>query len=67
MKLRAATHGRPMEAEVRTILTDVVTADDNERPNLAEAIRERFGAIGGVELEIPTRREMPRAADLLSS
>nr|WP_220093453.1 hypothetical protein [Flexivirga caeni] len=56
-----------MEAEVRTILTDVVTADDNERPNLAEAIRERFGAIGGVELEIPTRREMPRAADLLSS
>lgn len=63
LKVRAARHGRSMEAEVRAILTDAVTADD-ERPNLAEAIRERFGSIGGVGLDIPPRRDMPRAAGL---
>ena len=64
LKVRAARHGRSMEAEVRAILTDAVTADDDERPNLAQAIRERFGSIGGVELDIPPRRDMPRAADV---
>ena len=63
LKVRAARHGRSMEAEVRAILTDAVTADD-QRPNLAQAIRQRFGSIGGVELDIPPRRDMPRAADL---
>ena len=45
-----------MEAEVRAILTDAVARKEDEQPNLAEAIRERFAAIGGVELEIPLRR-----------
>lgn len=66
LKVRAARHGRSMEAEVRAILIDAVTSDDDERPNLAQAIRDRFGSIGGVELEIPPRREMPRAAELLT-
>jgi len=64
LKVRAARHGRSMEAEVRAILTDAVAAKEDERPNLAEAIRERFAAIGGVELEIPLRQDMLRAADL---
>jgi plasmid stability protein len=64
LKVRAARNGRSMEAEVRAILTDTVTAADDERPNLAQAIRERFAAIGGVELEIPPRSATPRAADL---
>ncbi len=64
LKVRAARHGRSMEAEVRAILTDAVTADADDRLNLAEAIRERFGSIGGAELDIPRRRDMPRAADL---
>lgn len=64
LKVRAARHGRSMEAEVRAILTDAVTADDDERPNLAQTIRERFGSLGGVELDIPPRQDMPRAADL---
>lgn len=64
LKVRAARHGRSMEAEVRAILTEAVAADDDERPNLAQAMRERFGSIGGVDLDIPVRREMPRAADL---
>ena len=64
LKVRAAHHGRSMEAEVRAILTDAVTAREDERLNLAQVIRERFAAIGGVEIEIPPRQDMPRAADL---
>ncbi len=64
LKVRAARHGRSMEAEVRAILTDAVTVGADECLNLAEAIRERFSFIGDVELDIPRRRDMPRAADL---
>jgi plasmid stability protein len=59
--------GRSMEAEVRAILMDAVTFDDDERPNLAQVIRERFGSIGGAELDIPPRQDMPRAAELPTS
>ncbi|MFP5020331.1 FitA-like ribbon-helix-helix domain-containing protein [Pseudonocardia phyllosphaerae] len=64
LKVRAARHGRSMEAEVRAILTDAVTAPEDEQPNLAQAIRERFAAIGGADLQPPRRSDMPRAADL---
>lgn len=64
LRVRAARHGRSMEAEVRAILADVVDDVANKRPNLAQAIREYFSAISGVELEIPPRSEMPRAAAL---
>lgn len=64
LKVRAAQHGRSMEAEVRAILTAAVAEAGHERVNLAQAIRERFGTIRGVELEIPRRSELPRAADL---
>lgn len=64
LKVRAARHGRSMEAEVRAILTDAVVPEAADRLNLAQAIRERFAAIGGIDLEIPPRQDMPRAADL---
>lgn len=64
LKVRAARHGRSMEAEVRAILTDAVATREDEQLNLAQAIRERFAAIGGVELEIPPRQDRPRAAGL---
>lgn len=64
LKVRAAKHGRSMEAEVRAILTDAVASRDDDRPNLAQAIRDRFGSVGGAELDLPTRRDMPRAAEL---
>lgn len=64
LKVRAARHGRSMEAEVRAILSEAVAAGEEEPPNLAQAIRERFAVVGGVDLEIPLRREMPRAAEL---
>jgi plasmid stability protein len=64
LKVRAARHGRSMEAEVRAILTDAVTAAENEQFNLAQAVRERFAAIGGIDLDVPPRQDTPRAAHL---
>jgi antitoxin FitA len=52
LRVRAARHGRSMEAELRAILSDAVEADrDRPEPNLAEAIRWRFAPLGGVDLE----------------
>lgn len=64
LKVRAARHGRSMEAEVRAILTESLTGGQDERPNLGQVIRQRFAEVGGVELDLPARRDMPRAADL---
>lgn len=64
LRIRAAHHGRSMEAEARTILKEALT---EKRPvtgaDLANAIRRRFAPLGGVELELPPRqggREPPR-------
>jgi plasmid stability protein len=51
LRLRAATHGRSMEAELRAILIAAIYGDRTEEPNLAHAIRRRFAPLGGVELE----------------
>ena len=64
LKVRAARHGRSMEAEVRAILTDAVTSNPGDFLNLAQAIRERFAGSDGLELEVPDRRDLPRAAEL---
>jgi plasmid stability protein len=54
LRVRAARHGRSMEAEVRSILSAAVVVDrDQPEPNLAEAIRRRFAPLGGVDLELP--------------
>ena len=62
LQVRAAQHGRSMEAEVRAILAEAVRepADD---AGLFTALLDRFGTLGGVELELPDRRETARAAD----
>lgn len=64
LRIRAAHHGRSMEAEARAILKEVLT---EKRPvtgaDLVAAIRRRFAPLGGVELELPPRepgREPPR-------
>lgn len=62
LRVRAARHGRSMEAEVRAILADAVREPD-EGPNLAQAIMSRFGELGGIELEIPPRTGAARAAE----
>ena len=62
LRVRAARHGRSMEAEVRAILTDAV-AEPGEAPGLFQAIMDRFGEQGGVELDLPPRAIRPRAAE----
>jgi len=63
LRIRAARHGRSMEAEMRAILTDAVS-EREEAGGLFQALADRFGALGGVDLDIPPRATRPRAADL---
>jgi plasmid stability protein len=63
LRIRAAHHGRSMEAEARAILREALA---NPQPasgaELVVAIRRRFAPLGGVELELPPRapaREPP--------
>jgi len=63
IRVRAARHGRSMEEEMRVILTDAVR-DPQEDRGLFQTLLDRFGALGGAELDIPARSSRPRAADL---
>ncbi|MDN5796049.1 MAG: Arc family DNA-binding protein [Intrasporangium sp.] len=63
LRIRAAQHGRSMEAEIRAILTEAVSPSTDPR-GLAQMLLARFGELGGVDLELPSRTEAPRAADL---
>lgn len=63
LRLRAARHGRSMEAEVRAILVDAVGAPD-ESDGLFQSLLDRFGEVGGVELDLPRRTAPVRAPDL---
>lgn len=62
LQVRAARHGRSMEAEVRAILTEAVS-EPEESAGLFTTLLERFGALGGVDLDVPGRHERARAAD----
>ena len=62
LRVRAATHGRSMEAEIRAILTEAVSEPDHDA-GLAQTLLTRFGALGGVDLDLPTRSQVPRAPD----
>jgi plasmid stability protein len=61
LRVRAAQHGRSMEAEVRAILQEQLPAAQ-PATGLGSRIHARFAAVGGVELELPSRDEPPRAA-----
>ena len=62
LRIRAAEHGRSMEAEIRAILEEAVR-DSGQSAGLLMTLMERFGEIGGVDLELPSRSTLPRAAD----
>ena len=50
LRVRAARHGRSMEAELRHILKEALGGEKRRaEPNLAEAIRRRFVALGGAD------------------
>lgn len=59
LQVRAAKHGRSMEAEVRAILREAVSIDaavETEDPLFA-ALRDFRRLTGGVELDIPPRSD----------
>jgi antitoxin FitA len=62
LQSRAARHGRSMEAEAREILTEAVR-EPADSAGLFTALLDRFGMLGGIELELPDRTEPARAAD----
>jgi len=64
LRIRAAHHGRSMEEEAREILRSTLTAGEPATRNLAESIRRRFAALGGVELKLPKRDSLRTPADL---
>jgi plasmid stability protein len=58
LRVRAAQHGRSMEAEARRILQTALNAGGTPLArNLYDRIHERFARLGGVELELPPRFE----------
>jgi antitoxin FitA len=62
LQSRAARHGRSMEAEARAILTEAVQ-EPADSAGLFTALLDRFGKLGGIDLELPDRAEPARAAD----
>jgi antitoxin FitA len=65
LQSRAARHGRSMEAEAREILTDALR-EPADSAGLFTALMDRFGMLGGIDLELPDRAEPARGADLAS-
>ena len=57
LRVRAAQHGRSMEAEARSILQETLKEPERAPPrNLYERIRSRFELLGGPDdLQIPPR------------
>lgn len=63
LRIRASRHGRSMEEEAREILRAALSGRRAPARNLAESIRRRLAAVGGVELpRLPRElvREPPR-------
>jgi len=55
LRVQAAHHGRSMEEEAREILRSALSVSAPGKKNLAEAIHQRFAALGGVNLKLPRR------------
>jgi len=58
LRIRASHHGRSMEEEAREILKVALTGKGSAERNLAESIRRRFAAVGGLELPHLPREPM---------
>jgi plasmid stability protein len=62
LRVRAARNGRSMEREVRAILRDSLF-ENSVAGGLGSRIHARFTLLEGVDLDLPPRNEMPRAAE----
>jgi antitoxin FitA len=62
LRVRAARHGRSMEAEMRAILTAAVS-EPRQDDGLFGTLLSRFSELGGVDLDLPARATPPRAAE----
>ncbi len=65
LRIRAAENGRSMEAEIRAILNAAVQ-EPARASGLGEALLSVFGELGGVDLDLPARTELPRAPEISS-
>lgn len=63
LRVRAAQHGRSMEAEVRDILRTALVKQRSGR-GLASRIHRRFADVPEPTLDIPPRSDSARAAEL---
>jgi antitoxin FitA len=63
LRVRAAHHGRSMEEEAREILRSALIVSSAANRNLAEAIHKRFAPFDGLDLRLPRRDAMRKAAD----
>jgi antitoxin FitA len=57
----AVRHGRTMEEEARRILHEHLK-ESTPVLGMGDLMHARFAAIGGIELELPSRAGAPRAA-----
>jgi plasmid stability protein len=62
LRVRAASNGRSMEAEMRAILTEAVQ-EPGEEVGLFDVLHDRFAALGGVDLDLPPRAGSPRVVE----
>jgi len=63
LRVRAAVNGRSMEDEARDILRSALSTDDRRPRNLGQAIHERFGPLGGVDLPDVSREAIREPVD----
>ena len=61
LRVRAAEHGRSVEAEVRAILDAAVNLPEQ---NVLLSLRASMAEVGGVDLDVPPRTDQPRQVDL---
>ena len=63
LRVRAAHNGRAMEEEAREILRGALAGTRVQTPNLAESIRRKVEAVGGIELKLPKRESIRTPPD----
>lgn len=65
LQLRAASHGRSMEEEARSILRAGLKEKSEPRRNLAASIRRYVEPFGGMDLAFPPRQRRRRPPKLV--